>query len=322
VVLNIKTVRDFIDDDTRNNLADRVDAHDYEMAALLRDPMRESFYRSWKVNDFEFSDPLKRDKPNKISRKELSRIDPVFDLENEYNYIWEIKRYLATYQNFVNLNDDFGMVKTRHPVVDSIEKQIHLEPWSLKESLSKTNFWCMKDLKRKTDYLPTYELRNWETNSVGQFHLQNFDDDKLITVLWFNIEDRSKRGKAFHTIKEFKRFAEFIMLNNSETVNGFLSRPAAWDENNERVIDPWRFEDYADENLEYQSRLGRFWCSLGGVMGGDGFDVDDPERLYFFSAEKALEAKEVFEKHDRPNPYRAAARTIYDSDTERILKSS
>ena len=48
----------------------------------------------------------------------------------------------------------------------------------------------------------------------------------------------------------------------------------------------------------------------------------DPQRIYFWNREKALELRRIAKDQGEPNPFRAVKRSIYGRDVDEILKGN
>ena len=57
-------------------------------------------------------------------------------------------------------------------------------------------------------------------------------------------------------------------------------------------------------------RLALYWLRMGAIM--PRLSGTNPETLYFFSPDHALEAKAAIEEEFGENPYRLLGRGIYD----------
>ena len=316
----LEMVGAFVDEETRLELAERMGTYGDDLAEWVRDPTSNGYFTKYKISERAAAAPSQNMAHLFGGAAPMRVADSLDDLSLELKYITEYRDFLENYQSFYwKFENRAQIAASGDSFVDQLIKISASTDWVVKERECRKNYWSNEEAQRLSGTVKTYTLVNRKTGSFADFSTEMMTA-QIVNLMHFEVVDLKQRGAAFNTLREFTEVMKLLLLNHPSKPLGVSALVLCFDEENGQKIEPWRFEKVDDPHLKTQTRLGDFWRGAGGIMATElGLDRD-PQRIYFWNREKALELRRIAKDQGEPNPFRAVKRSIYGRDVDEILK--
>ena len=304
VILCVITLRELLAD----VIEDEAIEHKVKFARAWGIPADEWFYSNLEriLGGYVESELRKVNRLLSVS-PDIALIKKRIDVVREFTQDQIRQRGQITYDsNFKTLNN------SHHPFLNSLIADLNLYPdWRLKSSTGEANFFCFKKFKRIYKRLDVYQLENVDGFKC-EFELPEKDENAIhLLMMWTPLE---KQGLFCYTRHNFR--IAFDLLCVRRGLHSLYSPVlgADWPECPLKAGKgecDWRFKTVQlDGRIGQTTRLTLYWLRMGAMM--PRWSSTNPETLYFFSPDHALEAKATIEEEFGENPYRFLVRGIYD----------